>query len=122
MSGQRVNIASAQITGGPASSIGNGVRLEVAGTMVGGVLVAKRARVRYATGVGGPASFQLIGTVGQYRSVADFRVNGQPVDASSNSVVFINGTAKELRNGVRVSVSGSQVVAGVLRATEVKFE
>ncbi|PUA97743.1 hypothetical protein C8C99_2603 [Acidovorax sp. 107] len=120
--GQRVNIASALVTGGPASSIGNGVRLEVAGTMVGGVLVAKRARIRYAPGVGGPASFQLIGTVGQYRSVADFRVNGQPVDASNSSVVFTNGTAKDLRNGARVSVSGSQVVSGVLQATTVQFE
>jgi len=122
MYGQRVNIASAQITGGPVSSIGNGVRLEVAGTMAGGVLIAKRARIRYVPGAGGPASFQLIGTVGQYRSVADFRVNGQPVDASSKSVVFTNGAAKDLRNGVRVSVHGSHLVSGVLRATEIRFE
>lgn len=63
--GTRVNIASALITGGLATSIGDGVKLEVAGTMVNGVLVAKRARIRYAPGVGGPASFEVIGAVAQ---------------------------------------------------------
>ncbi|WP_100408897.1 DUF5666 domain-containing protein [Acidovorax sp. 69] len=120
--GTPVNIASAVVTGGPASSIGNGVRLEVAGTMVGGVLVAQRARIRYAPGAGGPASFELIGPVGQFRSTAEFRVNGQPVNASSSTVVFISGAAKDLRNGVRVSIRGSHVISGVLQATEVQFE
>lgn len=120
--GTRVNAASALITGGPATSIGNGVKLEVAGTMVNGVLVAKRARIRYVPGVGGPASFEVIGAVGQYRSLSDFRVNGQPVDASGSGVAFVNGAAKDLRNGVRVTVRGRQVVAGVLQVTEVQFE
>lgn len=120
--GTRVNAASALVTGGLAASIGNGVKLEVAGTMVDGVLVAKRARIRYAPGVGGPASFEVIGAVGQYRSLSDFRVNGQPVNASDSGVVFTNGTAKDLRNGVRVAVRGRKVISGVLQVTEVKFE
>lgn len=120
--GTRVNAASALITGGPATAIGNGVKLEVAGTMSGGVLVAQRARIRHVPGTGGPATFELIGAIGQYRSIHDFRVNGQPVNASGEGVVFANGTAKGLRNGVRVTVRGRQVVSGVLQATEVQFE
>jgi len=119
--GTRVNIASALITGGQASNIGNGVKLEVAGTMVNGVLVAKRARIRYAPGVGGPASFEVIGAVAQYRSLSDFRVNGQPANAAGENVVFMNGTAKDLRNGARVTIRGRKVVAGVLQVTEVQF-
>lgn len=120
--GTRVNAASAQITGGPSSSIGNGVKLEIAGTMVDGVLMASRARIRHVPGTGGPASFELIGVVGAYQSIADFRVNGQPVNASGNNVVFINGSPASLRSGARVTVRGSQVMSGVLQAQEIRFE
>ncbi len=120
--GIRVNAASAQITGGPSSSIGSGVKLEVAGTMVDGVLMASRARIRHVPGTGGPASFELIGAVGAYQSLADFRVNGQPVNASGNNVVFINGSPTSIRNGVRVTVRGSQVISGVLQAEEIRYE
>lgn len=121
LQGTRVNAADAQLTGGVPSSIGNGVKLEVAGRMVNGVLVASRAKIRHVPGTGGPASFELIGPVGQYRSPASFRVNGQPVDASGPGVVFTNGTAANLRNGAAVSVLGRQVVDGVLIATQVSF-
>ncbi|MHB1408765.1 MAG: DUF5666 domain-containing protein [Acidovorax defluvii] len=120
--GIRVNVASARITGGPSASIGNGVKLEVVGTMVDGVLMASRARIRHIPGTGGPASFELIGAVGAYQSIADFRVNGQPVNASGNNVVFINGSPTSIRNGVRVTVRGSQVMSGVLQAEEIRLE
>jgi hypothetical protein len=120
--GMRVNIASARIIGGPPASIGNGVKLEVVGTMVDGVLMASRARIRHIPGTGGPASFELIGAVGAYQSIADFRVNGQPVNASGNNVVFINGSPTNIRNGVRVTVRGSQVMSGVRQAEEIRLE
>ena len=55
------------------------------------------------------------------RSSADFRVRGQPVDASGSSTVFENGTAANLANGQRVTVVGDRVVNGVLIAQRVTF-
>ncbi len=120
--GVPVDGSTAQITGGPAGSIGNGVKLEVSGTLSQGTLVASRIRIRYVPGTGGPSSFDLIGAVGAYVSAADFRVQGQPVDASGGTVVFSGGTAADLRNGVRVDVRGSKVVNGVLVADSVTFQ
>jgi hypothetical protein len=117
-----VNAASAQVTGGPAGSVGNGVKVEVGGTMSNGVLQATKLKIRHVPGTGGPASFNLIGNVGNFSSPASFRVRGQPVDASGPGVVFVNGTAANLGNGARVNVQGAQVVNGVLIATRVSFE
>jgi hypothetical protein len=104
-----VNAASAQVTGGPAGSVGNGVKVEVGGTMSNGVLQATKLKIRHVPGTGGPSSFTLIGTVGNFSSAASFRVRGQPVDASGAGVVFVNGTAANLGNGARVNVQGAQV-------------
>jgi hypothetical protein len=117
-----VNAASAQVTGGPAGSVGNGVKVEVGGTMSNGVLQATKLKIRHVPGTGGPASFTLIGTVGNFSSPASFRVRGQPIDASGPGVVFVNGTAANLGNGARVNIQGAQVVNGVLIATRVSFE
>ena len=78
--------------------------------------------LRHVPGTGGPARFTLIGAVGGYRSAADFRVQGQPVDASAGSVVFVNGQAGDLANGRRVRVTGTAVREGVLLADTVQFE
>lgn len=121
VAGTRIDASAALVNGGPRTAIGNGVKLDVAGTMVNGVLVATRLRIRHVPGTGGPASFDVIGTVGQFVSLASFRVNGQVINASAPSVQFVNGTASNLRNGVSVSVTGSQVVDGVLQATTVRF-
>ncbi|MGK6308451.1 DUF5666 domain-containing protein [Variovorax sp. DT-64] len=117
-----VNAASAQITGGPAGSVGNGVKVEVGGTMSNGVLQATKLKIRHVPGTGGPSSFTLIGNIGNFSSPASFRVRGQPIDASGPGVVFVNGTAANLGNGVRVNIQGAQVVNGVLIATRVAFE
>ena len=60
--------------------------------------------------------------MGNFSSPASFRVRGQPIDASGPGVVFVNGTAANLRSGVQVRVEGSRVVNGVLIATRVVFE
>jgi len=119
--GTPVDATNAQITGGPVGSLGNGVKVEVDGFMSGGVLVVKKLRIRNIPGTGGPASFTLIGAIGAYQSSADFRVRGQPVDASGSSTVFENGTAANLANGQRVTVVGDRVVNGVLIAQRVTF-
>ncbi|KWT91977.1 MULTISPECIES: DUF5666 domain-containing protein [unclassified Variovorax] len=117
-----VNAASAQVTGGPAGAVGNGVKVEVGGTIANGVLQATKLKIRHVPGTGGPASFTLIGTVGNFSSAASFRVRGQPIDASGPGVVFVNGTAANLGNGVSVNIQGERVVNGVLLATRVSFE
>ncbi|MGJ7506015.1 DUF5666 domain-containing protein [Variovorax sp. GT1P44] len=117
-----VDATSAQVTGGQPRALGNGVKVEVGGTVSGGVLKATKLKIRHAPGTGGPASFDLIGTVGAFRSASDFRVKGQPVDAGGPGVLFTNGTAANLGNGVKVHIHGSQVVDGVLTAQTVTFE
>ncbi|MNU82498.1 hypothetical protein D3C71_721780 [compost metagenome] len=119
--GTPVDATNAQITGGPVGSLGNGVKVEVDGFMSGGVLVVKKLRIRHVPGTGGPASFTLIGAIGGYQSPANFRVQGQPVDASGPGTTFENGTAANLANGQRVTVVGDRVVDGVLIAQRVTF-
>ncbi len=120
--GTTVDASAAIINGGPSGSIGNGVKVEVTGTMSGGVLVATKVRIRHVPGTGGPARFDVAGAVGNYTSAANFRVQGQRIDASGPGVVFTNGTAGDLANGVRVAVTGSHVVSGILIADQVTFE
>ena len=98
------------------------MKVEVAGNVVGGVLRATQLKIRNVPGTGGPASFELTGNVGGFRSLSDFRVRGQAVNAGGNGVQFVNGTAAGLANGVRVNIRGSRVVDGVLMATTVAFE
>ncbi|MDM0109793.1 DUF5666 domain-containing protein [Variovorax sp. J22R24] len=117
-----VDASSAQVTGGPARAVGNGVKVEVGGVVSRGVLKATKLKIRHVPGTGGPASFDLIGTVGAFNSPADFRVKGQPIDAGGPGVLFPNGTAANLRNGVKVNIHGNQVVDGVLKAQTVIFE
>ncbi len=120
--GTSIDASAALVTGGPGSSVGNGVKVEVSGVMTGGVLRAATLKIRHIPGTGGPASFTLIGAVGGFASAANFRVQGQPVDASGSGVVFRNGTANNLANGTRVTITGSQVVNGVLLANQVTFD
>lgn len=120
--GTAIDASSTLITGGPSDAIGNGVKVEVSGTMSNGVLVATKLKIRQIPGAGGPASFTLIGAVGAYNSPSNFRVRGQPVNAGGSGVVFVNGTAADLRNGAGVTVSGSQVLSGVLIAQQVRFD
>lgn len=119
--GQTVDASQAQVTGGPAGSIGNGVLVEVDGTVSQGLLVATRVKIRHVPGSGGPVSYSLSGPVGAFGSAANFRVTGQRVDASGGGVVFSGGTVGNLGNGVKVQVVGSQVVNGVLIADSVTF-
>ena len=113
-----VDASGAQVTG----AVGNGVKVEVGGVVVGGVLRASQLKIRNVPGTGGPASFRMIGAVGAFRSLSDFRVKGQPVNAAGPGVVFSNGRPENLAAGVRVDIRGAQVVDGVLLAQTVTFE
>ena len=117
-----VDASAAKLTGGPINAVGNGVKVEVGGVVSNGVLRASKLKIRNVPGTGGPASFELIGTVGAFNSPADFRVRGQPINAAGPGVVFVNGQAANLANGVRVDIRGSRVIDGVLMADSVTFE
>lgn len=121
LQGVAVNASGAQVTGGPSSSVGNGVKVEVSGSMSGGALVVSKLKIRHVPGTGGPVSFSVMGNIGQYTSASNFRVQGQVVNASGAGVVFSGGTVADLANGKRVTVLGSQVVNGVLIAQSVTF-
>ena len=64
------------------------------------------------------ASAWLLGPITDFVSKADFRVQGQRVDASGAR--FIGGTDADLANGVRVRVAG-QLSAGTVVAFSVTF-
>ena len=120
--GLEVDASSARITGGPPGSLGTGVKVAVGGMLSNGILKATQLKIRNVPGTGGPASFDLTGTVGAFRSAADFSVRGQAVNAGDPGVVFSNGTAASLGNGAKVHVHGTRVVNGVLTAVSVEFE
>ncbi|MEJ1169901.1 DUF5666 domain-containing protein [Variovorax sp. CCNWLW235] len=119
--GTAVNASNALITGGLASSIGNGVKVELDGFMTNGVLVVKKLRIRNVPGVGGPVDFTLIGAIGGYQSPSNFRVQGRQVDAGRPGTTFEGGTIVQLANGRRVTVVGDAVENGVLIAKRVSF-
>lgn len=119
--GVPVDASNATIAGGPAGAVGNGVTVDASGTMRDGTLVAAKLKIRHIPGGGGVSAFNLQGAVGAFVSVAEFRVQGRRVDASSPSVTVEGGTLGGLGNGVRVNIVGAQVVDGVLIADQVNF-
>ena len=67
------------------------------------------------------AEAEIEGFITDFTSLASFRVNGTPVDASGAGVVFRKGTAGQLANGVRVEIEG-RMVDGVLVADQVEIK
>ena len=117
-----VDASTARVTGGQASQVGNGTTVEVTGPVTNGVLKATTVKIRHLPGGGRLTPFTLIGTVGAFHSAADFKVNGTTVNASSPGVVFSGGSAADLKNGVKVTVTGLSVTQGVLAATQIQFD
>jgi len=116
--GVPADITGARISGGSAA-LANGARVEASGTVRGGVLVVSTLKVREAAPPD-PQAFSATGSVGAYRSPADFKVQGQEIDASN--ATFVNGTAADLAGASRkVQVTGSRVRDDVLVADRVEF-
>jgi len=136
--GVPVDASSAKISGREAS-IGQGARVQIEGAWRAGVLVASRLKLREAADSGGSSGsggsggsgnsgsgdqdddYSARGNIGAFRSASDFKIQGQDIDAGGAGVVFVSGTAADLRNGRRVFVSGSRVVNDRLVAERVEF-
>lgn len=119
--GLPVDASGAQVSGGSAADLVPGVRVEVAGTLRAGVLVATRLKLRHAPSAPPESHFSATGTIGAWQSPASFRIQGQEIDASGAGVVFVNGSAADLHNGRSARVTGSRVVDDVLLAERVEF-
>lgn len=120
--GTPVDASSAQVSGGSAAAIANGVELDVAGTVLNGSLVATKVRIKKTPGGASSASFTAMGTVGAFKSLADFKVKGQAIDASGAGIQYVNGVAGNLGNGVNVTIVGGRIVNDVLIASQVIFD
>jgi hypothetical protein len=120
--GTPVDASSAQVSGGLATAIANGVELDVAGTVLNGSLVATKVRIKKTPGGVSSASFTAMGTVGAFKSLAEFKVKGQAIDASGAGIQYVNGVAGQLGNGVKVTIVGGRIVSDVLIATQVIFD
>jgi Domain of unknown function (DUF5666) len=94
---------------------GNGQRVAVIGSIVGGTIRAKSVA---RSNPGEPIVFVLASTVTGYMSPADFRVRGVLVDASG--AALIGGALGDLADGRRVRVTGP-VVGRRLVATKLEF-
>jgi hypothetical protein len=64
---------------------------------------------------------EVEGLIDGFASLASFRVDGRPVDASGADVEFKHGTASQLADGLRVEVEGL-VQDGVIVARKVKIK
>ena len=115
VAGQQVNASQASFSGGNASNLANGVKVQVKGTLQNGVLQATSVQIEGSE----PQEVSVHGLITNFVSVSNFTVAGRVVDASSAKLD--GGTASSLANGVSVQVQGF-LVGQVLKATELEFD
>jgi len=114
--GQPVDATQARFENGAATDLANGRRVGVVGAVTGGVFVASTVEFKSAP----PATtLEVEGAITDFVAVANFKVAGQPVDASTATIT--GGTVADLGNGRKVAVAGT-VTGGVLRATKVEIK
>lgn len=118
--GVPADVSQAQLSGsGSLLQLANGLRVEATGTVRGGVLVVTRLKIREPVLSQPEVTYSAQGSVGAFRSVASFKVQGQDIDASQ--AAFAGGTAQDLSSRSKVRVTGSRVVDDVLLAERVEF-
>ncbi len=111
VSGAAIKItATTQIADGP---LANGQHVEVTAQWLAGELVALKIEID-APG----ARASLRGPISDFVTRADFKVNGQRVDAGTATLK--GGSEAQLANGVLVRIKGA-LAGGVVKATEVEF-
>jgi len=104
----------------PALANGSIARLKLATSLQGGLWIVSEG-LAAAPAIADGTEAEIEGYVGNFASLASFRVNGTPVDASGAGVVFRKGSSSQLANGVGVEVEGT-MHAGVLVAQSIEFK
>lgn len=107
---------STAYVGGTASQLANGRVVEVDGMLTGGTLTAMTVTFKAPPA---PSAVSLSGTVTDFVSAANFRVNNQAITTTAQTV-YESGTAANLANGRRVEIEGL-LAGGVVTATKVHF-
>jgi hypothetical protein len=113
-------VANTVFEGGASTDLSNGVQVLAKGLVNGGTKVMTATWIQIV-----PADLpgvRVSGAMNDFVSIANFRVGGQRVDASTAN--FSDGVAADLANGRVLDVRGSVVkVDGntVVKATEVRF-
>ena len=95
-----------------------GTRVEVYGTLSGGVLIASLVKLEDESS---PSQTEISGTITTFTSVADFVLRGQRCDASAPDVVFSHGSAANLKVGAMVQLKGINE-GDVLKVKSVEFD
>jgi hypothetical protein len=106
--------ASATALASILSTIAMGTRVEVYGEWVAGVLVASQLKLEDSQS----RLVEIDARIDTYNSPSQFVLRGQLCDASSAQ--FVNGTLANLKQGIRVKVTGNKV-GDVLQVITVKF-
>lgn len=119
--GQTVNAAGALFPDG--TSFGPGVRVEVRGTMVGGVVQATEVTIGSEQGMH-DRGFDLRGTIGTVSTAAQtFTLRGHTVSWSRSDLKLEGGTLADIVSGRRVQVTAVSTRGGMrLEATLIRFE
>jgi hypothetical protein len=115
---QLVDASSARFVNGTAADVADGRVVTVRGVLGNGIVQATSVEF-HASAPPTAATVELEGPITDFASVADFRVEGQRVDASAARLS--GGTAASLANGRRVHVKGP-LSGGVVKAQSVTIE
>ncbi len=117
----RIGGATIRYTG-QVPSLADGViaRVKLATAQVDGAWPLVQAAMT-GTAIPDRAEAEIEGFITDFTSLASFKVNGTPVDASGAGVEFRKGTSGQLANGVRVEIEG-RMVDGVLVADQVEIK
>lgn len=103
----------------PTGGLINGQSVIARGTAAGnGLVTASQIQLRERISYPDSGLVQVEGYVSNFVSVSNFSVGTQVVNASN--AVFLNGSASDLKNGVKVEVEGT-LTASVLNARRVTF-
>jgi Domain of unknown function (DUF5666) len=121
VAGVTVDARATSIKADVLKALSNGSIINVSGVYSAGILTATKLKLVKANGSPAMPLFSLSGAVQAYVSAADFKVQGQRVDAGA--AVFTGGTALQLGQNPapKVKVVGIKLINGVLIADTVAF-
>jgi hypothetical protein len=117
----RISYANVPAASLPSLANGSIVKLKLQTVPQGGLWVLANAALAASPAIPDDTEAKLEGIVAQFASLASWRINGTPVDASGADVVFRGGIAADIANGVRVEVEGT-MHGGVLVASSVEIK